>query len=298
MKMAETASAAVGVRIASGSEANSGGWQTRVRRNKTMVGGLVMVVVLGILSVGAGVLAPYNPTSVAPSEALEPPSIKHLMGTDQYGRDVLSRVLIGSRLTLMVGPAAIAISLLFGFVAGVSAGYVGGRVDMAIMRLVDVMLAFPGVLLALGVIAVLGVGLMNVTIAIGVAYIPNFARLIRATVLSTKQNLYVEAARAQGASGYYIVVRHIVPNIMAPVLVLTTSAIAWAILTGTALNFLGLGMQPPTPEWGSDLSDGRTYLVVAWWMTTFPGLGIMVAVLGINLLGDGFRDILDPYLKQ
>jgi peptide/nickel transport system permease protein len=154
------------------------------------------------------------------------------------------------------------------------------------------------VLLALGVIAVLGVGLMNVTIAIGVAYIPNFARLIRATVLSTKQNLYVEAARAQGAPGYYIVVRHIVPNIMAPVLVLTTSAIAWAILTGTALNFLGLGTQPPTPEWGSDLSDGRTYLVVAWWMTTFPGLGIMVAVLGINLLGDGFRDILDPYLKE
>ena len=296
--MAETASTGVGVRIASGSEANSGGWQTRVRRNKTMVGGLVMVVVLGILSVGAGVLAPYNPTSVAPAEALEPPSIKHLMGTDQYGRDVLSRVLIGSRLTLMVGPAAIAISLLFGFVAGVSAGYVGGRVDMAIMRLVDVMLAFPGVLLALGVIAVLGVGLMNVTIAIGVAYIPNFARLIRATVLSTKQNLYVEAARAQGAPGYYIVVRHIVPNIMAPVLVLTTSAIAWAILTGTALNFLGLGTQPPTPEWGSDLSDGRTYLVVAWWMTTFPGLGIMVAVLGINLLGDGFRDILDPYLKE
>lgn len=296
--MAETASTGVGVRIASGSEANSGGWQTRVRRNKTMVGGLVMVVVLGILSVGAGVLAPYNPTSVAPSEALEPPSIKHLMGTDQYGRDVLSRVLIGSRLTLMVGPAAIAISLLFGFIAGVSAGYVGGRVDMAIMRLVDVMLAFPGVLLALGVIAVLGVGLMNVTIAIGVAYIPNFARLIRATVLSTKQNLYVEAARAQGAPGYYIVVRHIVPNIMAPVLVLTTSAIAWAILTGTALNFLGLGTQPPTPEWGSDLSDGRTYLVVAWWMTTFPGLGIMVAVLGVNLLGDGFRDILDPYLKQ
>lgn len=257
-----------------------------------------MVLLLGVLSVGAGVLAPYNPTSVAPAEALQPPSVKHMMGTDQYGRDVLSRVLIGSRLTLMIGPAAIAISLLFGFIAGVSAGYVGGRVDMAIMRLVDVMLAFPGVLLALGVIAVLGVGLMNVTIAIGVAYIPNFTRVIRATVLSTKQNLYVEAARAQGAPGYYIVLRHILPNIMAPILVLTTSAIAWAILTGTALNFLGLGTQPPTPEWGIDLSDGRTYLGVAWWMTTFPGLGIMVAVLGINLLGDGFRDILDPYLKQ
>jgi peptide/nickel transport system permease protein len=130
------------------------------------------------------------------------------------------------------------------------------------------------------------------------AVIPNFTRVIRATVLSTKQNLYVEAARAQGAPGYYIVLRHILPNIMAPILVLTTSAIAWAILTGAALNFLGLGTQPPTPEWGIDLSDGRTYLGVAWWMTTFPGLGIMVAVLGINLLGDGFRDILDPYLKQ
>jgi peptide/nickel transport system permease protein len=291
-------SAAVRARIVRESEAGSRGWSTRVHRNKTMMGGLVLVLLLGILSIAAGVLAPYSPTRVAPTEALQPPSVKHMMGTDQYGRDVLSRVLIGSRLTLMVGPAAIAISLFFGFIAGVSAGYMGGRVDMAIMRLVDVMLAFPGVLLALGVIAVLGVGLMNVTIAIGVAYIPNFTRVIRATVLSTKQNLYVEAARAHGAPGSYIVLRHILPNIMAPILVLTTSAIAWAILTGTALNFLGLGTQPPTPEWGIDLSDGRTYLAVAWWMTTFPGLGIMMAVLGINLLGDGFRDILDPYLKQ
>jgi peptide/nickel transport system permease protein len=220
------------------------------------------------------------------------------MGTDQYGRDILSRVLLGSRLTLMVGPAAIAISLFFGLLAGVPAGYVGGRVDTVLMRLVDVMLAFPGVLLALGAIAVLGVGLMNVTIAIGIAYIPNFTRLIRATVLSTKQNLYVEASRAMGAPAPYVVARHVLPNIMAPVLVLTSSAIAWAILTGAALNFLGLGTQPPTPEWGVDLSEGRSYLGAAWWMTTFPGVGIMLAVLGTNLLGDGLRDVLDPRLRE
>lgn len=270
---------------------------SRLRRNATMATGLGMVLVLGMLSLGAVWLAPYPPTKVVPTEALQAPSLKHPMGTDQYGRDVLSRVLVGSRLTLVVGPASIAISLLFGALAGLAAGYAGGRTDTIIMRFVDVMLAFPGVLLALGVIAVLGVGLVNVIIAIGVAFIPNFARLTRATVLSTKQLLYVEASRAQGASSSSIIVRHIVPNVTGPVLVLTTSAIAWAILTSASLNFLGLGAQPPTPEWGVDLSEGRNYLPGAWWMTTFPGLGIMWAVLGINLLGDGFRDILDPYLK-
>ena len=270
----------------------------RVRRNTTAITGLAMVLVLAAISIGAGTIAPYHPTKVAPADALQPPSLQHLMGTDQYGRDVLSRVLVGSRLTLMVGPAAIAIALLFGTAMGLAAGYAGGRLDSLLMRVVDVMLAFPGVLLALGVIAVLGIGLVNVTIAIGIAYIPNFARVTRAAVLSAKQNLYVEASRAQGAAGAYIVLRHIVPNITAPILVLASSAIAWAILTSAALNFLGLGTQPPTPEWGVDLSEGRNYLANAWWMTTFPGLGIMWAVLGINLLGDGFRDVIDPYLKQ
>jgi peptide/nickel transport system permease protein len=270
----------------------------RIRRNTTAITGLAMVLVLSALSIAAGTIAPYHPTKVAPADALQPPSMKHVMGTDQYGRDVLSRVLVGSRLTLMVGPAAIAISLLFGTAMGLAAGYGGGRLDSFLMRVVDVMLAFPGVLLALGVIAVLGIGLVNVTIAIGIAYIPNFARVTRAAVLSAKQNLYVEASRAQGAAAAYIVLRHIVPNITAPILVLASSAIAWAILTSAALNFLGLGTQPPTPEWGVDLSEGRNYLANAWWMTTFPGLAIMWAVLGINLLGDGFRDIIDPYLEQ
>ncbi|MBI2155629.1 MAG: ABC transporter permease [Candidatus Rokubacteria bacterium] len=276
----------------------AGGRWRSVRRSKTMVVGLVLVAGLVVIALGAGVLAPYSPIKVDPLAALQAPSTTHIMGTDQYGRDILSRVLLGSRLTLMVGPAAIAISLFFGLLAGVAAGYVGGRVDTVLMRLVDVMLAFPGVLLALGAIAVLGVGLMNVTIAIGIAYVPNFTRLIRATVLSTKQNLYVEASRAMGAPALYVVARHVLPNIMAPVLVLTSSAIAWAILTGAALNFLGLGTQPPTPEWGVDLSEGRSYLGAAWWMTTFPGVGIMLAVLGTNLLGDGLRDVLDPRLKE
>jgi peptide/nickel transport system permease protein len=267
-------------------------------RSKTMLAGLGLVVALVLVALGAGVLAPYSPIRVDPVAALQPPSAAHPMGTDQYGRDVLSRVLVGSRLTLAVGPAAIAISLAFGLLAGVTAGYTGGRVDGVIMRLVDVMLAFPGVLLALAAIAILGVGLGNVTIAIGIAYIPNFTRLIRAAVLTTKQDLYVEASRAMGAPAPYVVARHILPNIMAPVLVLTSSAIAWAILTGAALNFLGLGTQPPTPEWGVDLSEGRTHLATAWWVTAFPGLGIMLAVLGTNLLGDGLRDVLDPRLME
>jgi peptide/nickel transport system permease protein len=273
-------------------------WWRSVRRSTTMVVGLVIVGTLVVLALAADVLAPYSAIGVDPLAALEPPSAKHLMGTDQYGRDVLSRVLVGSRLTLAVGPAAIAISLAVGLLGGVVAGYAGGRLDAVIMRLVDVMLAFPGVLLALGAIAILGVGLGNVTIAIGIAYIPNFTRLIRASVVTAKQNLYVEASRAIGAPTLYVMSRHILPNIMAPVLVLTSSAIAWAILTGAALNFLGLGSQPPTPEWGLDLSEGRTHLATAWWVTAFPGLGIMLAVLGANLLGDGLRDVLDPRLAE
>lgn len=276
----------------------SGGRARGACRNRPLVIGLALVAGLIVMSLGAGLLAPYDPIKVDPAAALQRPSAAHVMGTDQYGRDILSRVLLGSRLTLMVGPAAVAISLFFGLLMGVIAGYFGGRVDTALMRLVDVMLAFPGVLLALAAIAVLGTGLMNVTIAIGIAYIPNFSRLVRAAVLSTKQNLYVEAALAMGAPATRVIARHILPNIMAPVLVLTSSAIAWAILTGAALNFLGLGTQPPTPEWGSDLSEGRSYLGSAWWMTTFPGMGIMLAVLGTNLLGDGLRDVLDPRLSE
>jgi peptide/nickel transport system permease protein len=263
-----------------------------------MVAGLAIVGALVVVAVAADVLAPYSAIRVDPLAALQPPSAAHPMGTDQYGRDVLSRVLVGARLTLAVGPSAIAISLVVGLLTGLAAGYAGGRVDAVVMRLVDVMLAFPGVLLALAAIAILGVGLGNVTIAIGIAYIPNFTRLIRASVVAAKQDLYVEASRALGAAAPYVVARHILPNIMAPVLVLTSSAIAWAILTGAALNFLGLGTQPPTPEWGLDLSEGRTHLATAWWVTAFPGLGIMLAVLGANLLGDGLRDVLDPRLSE
>ena len=227
----------------------------------------------------------------------QPPSMKHLMGTDQYGRDVLSRVLVGSRLTLIVGPAAIAISLLFGTAMGLTAGYAGGRLDSLIMRVVDVMLAFPGVLLALGVIAVLGIGLANVTIAIGIAFIPNFARDARRRAVREAESLRRGVAGAGRRERVHRPPSHRAEH-TPPILVLASSAIAWAILTSAALNFLGLGTQPPTPEWGVDLSEGRNYLANAWWMTTFPGLGIMWAVLGINLLGDGFRDVIDPYLKQ
>ncbi len=270
----------------------------QIKRSGTMIWGLVIILFLVVISVLAPYISPYSAIKISPAEALQPPSLKHLMGTDQYGRDILSRILYGSRLTLPIGPAAISISLFFGLLAGVAAGYCGRKIDTVIMRLIDIMLAFPGVLLALAVIAVLGVGLRNVAIAIGVSFIPNFTRLIRGSVLSAKENVYVEGARVVGCSNLYIIVKHIIPNILAPVLVLTTAAIAWAILTGAALNFLGLGTQPPTPEWGLDLSEARQYLGVAWWMSTFPGVSIMMAVLGVNLLGDGLRDILDPHLKE
>jgi peptide/nickel transport system permease protein len=221
----------------------------------------------------------------------------YLLGTDHVGRDILSRIIYGARISLRIGLISVGIAGGCGLLLGLISGYHGGWVDGLIMRVIDVMLAFPGILLALAIISLLGANLTNVMIAVGVSAIPTYTRLVRAAVLSAKENLYVSAAQAIGCSTRITLCRHILPNIIAPVIILATLGVAGAILSAAALSFIGLGAQPPTPEWGAILSDGREYLRYAWWVATFPGLAIVLTVLAINALGDGLRDALDPRIR-
>lgn len=256
-----------------------------------------MIVILIFIALFASVLAPYDPIAMTPVDQLTGPSSTYLLGTDQFGRDIFSRILLGSRISLRLGFIAVAISSSIGTVIGLVSGYWGGTTDRFIMRAVDVMLAFPGILLALVVVAVLGPGLTNTMVAVGVAAVPAYARLVRGSTLSAKENLYVEAARAIGARDTTIIFRHVLPNVVAPVLILSTLGLGTAILSGAALSYLGLGAQPPTPEWGAMLSTGRDYLRGQWWISTFPGLAIVFTVMAVNLFGDGLRDALDPRLR-
>lgn len=269
----------------------------RFLRHRGAVVAALVLVVLGAGALLAPVVLPTDPTAMNLPDASQPPNLHHLMGTDQFGRDILTRVLYGGRITLTMGVIAVALAAAFGVPLGLVAGYVEGWGDAAIMRVMDMMLAFPGLLLALAIVAVLGQGATNVMVAVGISLIPSYVRLVRGTVLSAKQNVYVEAVRAVGAPARRILVRHILPNVIAPVVVLATVSAGWAIVIGASLNFLGMGVQYPTPEWGSDLNSGRDYLQVAWWLSTFPGLAIMVTILAINLLGDGLREVLDPGLR-
>jgi ABC-type dipeptide/oligopeptide/nickel transport system permease subunit len=269
----------------------------RLLRHRGAVVGLVVLVALGALALGAPWLSPRDPIKTAPREALQPPGPGYLLGSDQYGRDVLSRVLHGARVSLLVGLISVSIAVGLGTPVGLAAGYRGGHTDAWLMRLMDVMLAFPGILLALAIVSVLRPSVANLMIAVGVAAVPTYARLVRATVLSAKENLYVEAARAVGCGDLLVVGRYILPNVVAPLIVTGTLGLGTAILAAAALSFLGLGSQPPEAEWGRMLSEGRDYLREAWWISTFPGLGIMLTVLALNLLGDGLRDVLDPRLR-
>lgn len=270
----------------------------RLLGSRGIVLGGVVLVVIGAVALAAPLLAPYDPLVQRPELSLAPPSFGHPFGTDLLGRDVLSRVIVGSRQSLLVALIAIGIAFSAGTLAGLASGFYEGWVDLLLQRLIDIQLAFPGLLLALAIVAVLGPGLGNAMIAVGISLIPSYARMVRASVLTVKHNAYIEAGRVIGCGDVRLIGRHILPNIAMPLLVLTTVAIAWAILIGSSLSFLGVGAQPPYAEWGRDLSEGRNYMAVAWWVATFPGLAILFTILSVNLLGDGLRDTLDPRLRQ
>ena len=259
--------------------------------------GLLILAALGTMAVAAPWLAARDPIRTAAREALQPPGARFLLGSDQFGRDVGSRVVYGARVSLLVGVISVSIAVALGAPLGLVSGYYGGRLDALIMRVMDVLLAFPGILLALAIVSVLSPGLGNVMIAVGLSAVPGYARLVRATVLAAREHLSVEAARALGGRDGGILVRDILPNVVAPLIVTATLGLGGAILSAAALSFLGLGSQPPQPEWGRMLSEGRDYLREAWWISTFPGLGILLTVLAMNLVGDGLRDVLDPRLK-
>jgi len=269
----------------------------RLMRHRGAVAGLVILGVLALLAIGAPWLSPSDPIKTAPRTALQAPGSGYLLGSDQFGRDVASRVLHGARISLVVGLISVSIAVGIGAPIGLVSGFYGGRLDAVLMRVIDVLLAFPGILLALAIVSVLTPGLGNVMIAVGLAAVPTYARLVRASVLSAREQVYVEAARAIGGRDRTILTRYILPNVVAPLIVTGTLGLGTAILSAAALSFLGLGSQPPTAEWGRMLAEGRDYLREAWWISTFPGLGIMLTVLAMNLLGDGLRDLLDPRLK-
>jgi peptide/nickel transport system permease protein len=269
----------------------------RFVRQRSAVIGAVVLLVMALGAIFAPWLTPYDPARVTPREALQAPSSTHPLGTDHFGRDLLARILYGGSISLRIGLMAVSIGATVGILLGALAGYRGGWIDEAISRLLDVMLAFPGILLALAVVAVLGPDLWNLMIAVGVGSIPGFARLVRGQMLAAREVDYVLAARTLGCSGPAIVARHIMPNVMAPVVVYGTLAVATAILAGASLNYLGLGAKPPTAEWGLMLAESRDQFRAAWWLATFPGLAIMATVISINLLGDGLRDAFDPWLR-
>lgn len=263
------------------------------RNPMAVASGLVLAVLVAVALLGER-LAPHDAFEVAISDRLLRPSATHWFGTDELGRDVFSRVLLGAEVSLQVGFVAVGISLLAGTVIGLLAGYYGRFLDDALMRFMDVLFAFPAILLAIVVVAVLGPGITNAMIAIGIVYTPIFARIARASVLSVREEVYVRAARLAGAGDVRILARHVLPNIAAPLIVQTSISLAFAILSEAALSFLGLGVPPPNPSWGRMLSEGREFIEQAWWMALFPGLAIFVVVLAFNVLGDALRDVLDP----
>lgn len=271
-------------------------WRRLGRSPNLVVGAAILAVVVGA-AVFAHQIAPYNPIDQAFTAQLRPPSPAHWFGTDEFGRDIFSRVVYGARIALVVGVVADGIAMGLGIVLGTLSGYFGGWIDSAIMRIVDIMLAFPYLLLAMIVVAILGPNLTNAMIAIGIVYTPQFARLVRGAVLAVREHEFVEAAGALGAGAVRVLGRHVLPNILSPIIVMVTLTVGFTIVETAGLSFLGLGANPPTPEWGSMLATGRSYMLTAPWIATFPGLAILVTVVGFNLMGDGLRDLLDPRLR-
>ncbi|MDR3331092.1 MAG: ABC transporter permease [Synergistaceae bacterium] len=269
----------------------------RLRRNKAAVTGLLIVAALVVFAVFAPYIAPFDPNKGNFKDKLLAPNSKYLLGTDNFGRDIFSRIVYGSRISLYIGFIAVAIGAVGGAALGAVAGYYGGRIDNLVMRCMDILLAVPTIILAIAIVGVLGANLTNLMLAVGIGQLPRYARIVRASTLSVREQEFVEAARLVGASDLRIIAENILPNCMAPIIVQSTLGVASAILAAASLSFLGLGIQPPTPEWGSMLSAGRQFLRNAPYMTFFPGVAIALVVLGLNLLGDGLRDALDPKLR-
>jgi len=271
-------------------------WQ-RFTRNRIAVAGLIIVVLLVLMALFAPLLAPQDPAVQTLANKRMPPGATYWLGADEFGRDILSRVIYGARVALYVALVAVALALVMGVAIGLVAGFAGGWVDTVLMRLVDVMLSFPYLLLAIAIVATLGTGVQNTTLAVGIWATPSFARITRGQVLNIKGREYITAAEAVGVTGWRMVWRYILPNAIPPVIVFATLYMANAILLEAALSFLGLGVQPPQPSWGLMVASGRDFLRVAPHVATIPGVAIMLAVLGFNLLGDGLRDALDPRLR-
>ena len=262
--------------------------------NRLALFGLIVLALLVLAALLGPTLAPYGYNEVVVTDRLQAPSFTHVFGTDNLGRDVFSRVLLGAWVSLKVGAVAVGISLTAGTLVGLLAGFYGGKLDDFLMRSMDVLFAFPALLMAIAVLAILGPGTTNAMIAIGIVYTPIFARITRGSVLSVREDVFVRAARSVGASDARLLRLHILPNVAAPIIVQTTISLAFAILTEATLSFLGLGTQPPNPSWGRMLAEGRGFMQQAWWMAVFPGLAIFVTVLAFNVIGDALRDALDP----
>ena len=266
----------------------------RILGNKMLLIGGIIALIFLLMALCAPLITSYNPTKMNFTARFAPPSAEHWMGTDNYGRDTFARIVYGARISFEVGIISVMIGLIGGVLFGASAGFVGGFVDNLLMRMMDSLLAFPPLLLAIGLVAAMGPSLATVSISIGVVYMPRFARVMRSAVLAEREKEYVEAARAIGQSGFKILVKHIGPSTISPVIVLSTIIFALAVIIEATLSFLGVGLPPPTPSWGTMLDESRRFLSVSVWMALFPGVTMSLAVLGFNLLGDGLRDFLDP----
>lgn len=272
-------------------------WEIALRNKLTLTGFIIvgLVVLVGLL---APVLAPYDPNLMDIPARLQGPSSAHLFGTDEMGRDILSRVMYGARISIAVGVIIVAVSAAIGVVLGSLSGYFGGKIDQAVMAVTDMILAFPSMVLALALTAAMGPGLLNTMLAVIIVRIPMYTRLMRGQVLVQKEQQYVRAARTFGEKPFWIVARHIVPNCLTPLMVQMTLGIGDAILIASSMSFIGLGAQPPTPEWGAMISTARVYAIDQWWYAAFPGLSILITIMGFNLIGDGIRDILDPRSRK
>jgi ABC-type dipeptide/oligopeptide/nickel transport system permease subunit len=285
--------------VAEGRElGRAGRWWRRFARNRGAVFGLAVFLAVVFMALFAPVLAPYDPLAQGVGPANQSPTWAHWAGTDSFGRDMLSRIIYGARIALVVGIVSVLLSLIVGVALGLAAGYYGGWVDAVIMRVMDGLFAFPIIILAIAMMAVMGFGVKNVIIAVAVGFIAPFARVTRADVLAVKEEPYIEAARLTGVSSLAIIARHVLPNVTAPIIVQAALRVSGAIITESGLSFLGLGPPPPTPVWGSMIAEGRNFIVMAPHISTIPGIALMITIVGLNLLGDGLRDTLDPRLRR